>query len=43
MTIFARKRKKAWSQSGLCDHVEWVDGFEDNPLDLHPNPNRNPA
>ena len=22
MTIFARKHKKVWSQSELCDHVE---------------------
>ena len=43
MTIFARKHKKARSQSELCDHVEWVDGFEDKPLSLHLEPNRNPA
>ena len=43
MTIFVRKHKKAWSQSGLCDHVKRVNGFEDKPLSLHLEPNRNPA
>ena len=41
--FFVHEHKKAWSQSGLCDHVELVNVFGNKPLSLHPNPNCNPT